>query len=336
MLRVGLVLGGGGLVGEAFHRGVIRALNDVVGWDPRSADVLVGTSAGAIVAASLRASAQAGQEPNAGSARDGFRGGPAVTRPGVPSDVRSGGATSLPSGFLGPALGVLRGAARRPWNARFGVLASGLTPPGRRSLDFLGDGFDSRFGTTWPTRPLWVVAVERASGRRTVFGRAGCPPASVGRAVAASCALPGWFAPVRIGDIEYVDGGAHSPTNADLLAEFPLDVVVISSPMSVEPLGIRPRIDLTLRMAWHGYVQAETRLLRRRGVRVLAVEPAGQVLDSMSVNLMNLRQIDVVEELALAHAAARLGGAWPRATLPAMRASLWEDPLRLGRRGGVS
>jgi NTE family protein len=37
-------------------------------------------------------------------------------------------------------------------------------------------------------------------------------------AVAASCALPGVFPPVRIGDGYYMDGGVRSVTNADLAA----------------------------------------------------------------------------------------------------------------------
>src|SRR4029453_17418931 len=45
--RVGLVLGAGGVVGHAFHAGVLRALAEVTGWDPRRAEVVVGTSAGA-------------------------------------------------------------------------------------------------------------------------------------------------------------------------------------------------------------------------------------------------------------------------------------------------
>src|SRR3954468_9052054 len=51
--RVGLVLGAGGVTGDAFHRGVLRALQDR-GYDARSADVVVGTSAGSVGAAFLR------------------------------------------------------------------------------------------------------------------------------------------------------------------------------------------------------------------------------------------------------------------------------------------
>ena len=54
-----------------------------------------------------------------------------------------------------------------------------------------------------------------------------------------SCAIPAFFAPVTIGGVRYVDGGAHSPTNADLVAGLGLDLVVVSSPMSVARTNLR-------------------------------------------------------------------------------------------------
>src|SRR5687768_13521414 len=53
--RIGLVLGAGGVAGGAFHSGVLAALHESMGWDPRDAAVIVGTSAGSITAAALRA-----------------------------------------------------------------------------------------------------------------------------------------------------------------------------------------------------------------------------------------------------------------------------------------
>ena len=54
MKRVGLVLGAGGVVGQAYHSGVLAALEHDLGWDPRTAEVIVGTSAGSITGALLR------------------------------------------------------------------------------------------------------------------------------------------------------------------------------------------------------------------------------------------------------------------------------------------
>ena len=52
--RVGLVLGAGGIVGQAYHAGVLAALEVDLGWDARTADVIVGTSAGSVMGTALR------------------------------------------------------------------------------------------------------------------------------------------------------------------------------------------------------------------------------------------------------------------------------------------
>src|SRR5439155_26909913 len=55
MASVGLVLGAGGVVGGAYHAGALAALAEAADWDARDADVVVGTSAGSIAGAALRA-----------------------------------------------------------------------------------------------------------------------------------------------------------------------------------------------------------------------------------------------------------------------------------------
>ena len=54
MTRIGLVLGAGGVVGQAYHAGTLAALCEVTSWDPRQAEVIIGTSAGSGAAALLR------------------------------------------------------------------------------------------------------------------------------------------------------------------------------------------------------------------------------------------------------------------------------------------
>jgi NTE family protein len=152
-----------------------------------------------------------------------------------------------------------------------------------------------------------VVAVRRRDGERVVFGRDGDPPADVASAVAASCAIPAYFAPVDIGGVSYVDGGVHSPTNADLLAPCDLDLVVISSPMSVEPrAALRPRLDLAFRVLFHRYLAEEVWVLRRHATRVVRIEPDAGVLATMGLNMMNGKRIDEVTEAAHRLALRRL------------------------------
>ena len=86
---------------------------------------------------------------------------------------------------------------------------------------------------------MWINAVRLETGRRVTFGRDLRVTTDVATAVAASCAIPGFFAPVAVDGVRYVDGGVHSPTNADLVAGLELDLVVVSSPMSMARRGVR-------------------------------------------------------------------------------------------------
>jgi NTE family protein len=78
--------------------------------------------------------------------------------------------------------------------------------------------------------PFYAVATNIATGEEMVFGR-GNP----GKAVRASCSIPGIFNPVVIGDKSYVDGGVVSPVAIDVARRFGADVVIavdISSSLS--------------------------------------------------------------------------------------------------------
>jgi NTE family protein len=289
-LRLGLVLGAGGTAGEAFHRGVLRAMEEA-GIDARTADVVVGTSAGAIVAASVR--------------RRGPSGEPAPTRP------------RPVSGRLLRDRAAVLDLIRRPRQALNAALLMPELASGRRSLAFMAEALRARHGETWPAAALWIVAVRRRDGRRVVFGRPGEPMTDVGSAVAASCAIPGYFTAVDIHGVPYVDGGVHSPTNADLLTGLDLDLVVISSPMSMEPGAVRPRADLALRLFFHRYLRDEVWALRRSGDQVLAIEPDAAVLGALRLNMMDGRRIDEIEQRAYELARRRLGGQLGRSVGPA-------------------
>src|ERR1700752_3521412 len=51
--KVGLVLGAGGVLGGAWLGGALDAIASQSGWDPGSADYIVGTSAGSMIGALL-------------------------------------------------------------------------------------------------------------------------------------------------------------------------------------------------------------------------------------------------------------------------------------------
>jgi NTE family protein len=68
----------------------------------------------------------------------------------------------------------------------------------------------------WPERSLTITAVDAATGAFVTFDRTS--DVDLLLAVAASCAVPGVWPPVTIGDRKYVDGGVRTSANADLAA----------------------------------------------------------------------------------------------------------------------
>jgi len=273
MARVGLVLSAGGVVGHAFHAGVVSALEQTTGWDPRTADVIVGTSAGSIVAAMLRAGFSAADVANRA------RGRPLSPAGALLEQKASLGATRRPPrqpADRGPAMAsparVAR-ALRQPWQVGPGSLVAAMLPQGRISTEPVSAPLRGLYGSGWPREPTWITAVELDRGRRVVFGRPGAPSASVADAVAASCAIPGYFEPVTIDGVRYVDGGAHTPSNADVLAEERLDLVIVSSPMSSGFATLRVGLDLPVRQAAGLALAREVAALRRRGIRVMTFQP---------------------------------------------------------------
>ena len=273
MARIGLVLGAGGVVGQAFHAGVLSAVQDETGWDGRDAEVVVGTSAGSTVGALLRA----GFSPEDLAHR-------ALGTPLSPE----GAALSARADLSGPPQ-LIRSSRRRlemaspqrlwramaqPWNARIGSVGAALLPPGEVPTEIVSAPFRRLFGGGWPRRKLWIVAVELDTGRRVVFGREGAPPTEVGDAVAASCAIPGYFEPVTIGGVRYVDGGTHSTTNGDVLSNEPLDLVVVSAPMSVSRGALRRTLDSSVRQVVRLRVARELAALHRSRIPVVTFQPS--------------------------------------------------------------
>lgn len=306
--RVGLVLGAGGVAGGAWHAGALAALGERTGWDVRQAEVVVGTSAGSIAGAGLRAGLSADDQwalavdetPSAAGAELVAR---MTTAPA--SLVRLRPPRPFPAN---PTL--VRAVVRRdprPW-----VALAGLLPAGATSTDAIAARIDELVGGGgWPDRALWIVAVDLASGHRTVFGRdsvstgtetAGPAAVTVGTAVAASCAVPAFFAPVAVGGRRYVDGGVHSPTNADLLAltEQPLDLVVVSAPMAGRWRSLRPHPAALARTAARVALDREVATVRRTGTPVLVLQPGPD-----DTPLMDGRSMDPEARVPVARQARR-------------------------------
>ncbi len=208
-----LVLGGGGLAGIAWETGLLAGL-DRLGLRLRAADTLIGTSAGATVAAQV-----AGPTPLEELVRAQLDGDVAE----LAGSVGLGTVLALVWAFAGrrdPAPGRRRVGRR--------AMRSSTPPPeDRRRV------IEARLPVhAWPDRDLRLAVVDAISGERRVLDRSS--GVDLVDAVAASCAVPLVWPPVPLDGRSYIDGGIPSPTNADLATGF--GHVVVLAPQTASPL----------------------------------------------------------------------------------------------------
>ena len=203
-LRRGLVLGGGGITGIAWETGLLLGLQDL-GVDVTTADAVVGTSAGSVVGAQITTGS---------TLEDLFTYQVSTPRP-------------APLATIGPRVvaGFAWSLARSRGDVeRFGRLVGQWSA--RRAAAGKLPTLEARFEAIRERLPIqeWaddgrlqVTAVDVATGVLRVFD--GSDGVSLVEAVTASCAVPGVYPPVPIDGRSFIDGGARSGSNADLLAD---------------------------------------------------------------------------------------------------------------------
>src|SRR5215203_4836099 len=242
-MRVGLVLGAGGVLGGAWLTGALHALAEETDWDPGSAEFIVGTSAGSMIGA-LTAAGVPPWFMVAHSAGESFAGVAAADgSPAAEADRAAGAVFRLHRGLpaLGPgSLRMALTALSNPLRHTPLQMVAGWLPAGFISTDSLRETVTRAVPGDWVEHPsYWAVACDYESGRRIPFGRLGSPRAHIGDAVAASCAIPGFYRPVKIGRRRYVDGGVCSVSNLDLVAGRGLDLVICLNPLTSSREGRR-------------------------------------------------------------------------------------------------
>lgn len=316
------MLGAGGVLGGAWLVGGLSALARETDWDPGSADQIVGTSAGSMIGALVAA----GVPPwfmvahSRGDVFDGLVGPDG--RPAADADRSAGANFKLHRGL--PAIGP--GSLRMAFTALSNPLrhtplqmVAGWVPSGFVSTDPLKETVLRAVPGDWVEHPsYWAVACDYESGRRTPFGRLGSPRAHIADAVAASCAIPGFYRPVKIGGRRYVDGGVCSVSNMDLVAGRGLDLVICLNPLTSSSEGqgssrggitglatgaVNDVIDLIpsiTRRASRRRLEREERKVRRFGTEVVIIEPTAEDHAVMGHNWMSAERrqdvIDMAEE----------------------------------------
>lgn len=204
-----LVLGGGGVTGIAWETGVLLGL-ERRGIPLRSADLIVGTSAGAAVAAQI----------------SGERSLDELYEAQVAARV---GELPARLGLLGiiKLVFAMRGTLdEREALAKVGSLA--LKASTASEADRLAVIRQRVPMSHWPESALLIPAVNALTGEFTVFDR--LSGVDLISAVAASCAVPMVWPPVTIGGERYFDGGIRSVANVDLAAGY--DRVIVIAPQT--------------------------------------------------------------------------------------------------------
>ncbi len=303
--RTALVLGAGGRAGVAHHAGALSALTEHGVIDLDALDLVVGTSAGAIVGAQLRSGLDAADlweisvddTPGAEQRRGDDLFEPAWST--IAELMRRGVGSSL---LLGRSL------ARRSHPSIPGVVhwvfPSGLMRVARH-IDL-----DAHLPSEWPDQPLWLATVDVRSGRRVMLGRDRLPRPDLQRAVMASAAVPGVYEPVPVSGHTLVDGGVHSTTNADavleLHAENPFDRVVIVAPMGLRSPAPMDPLLLTLRTWVHRSLRREVAQLEAAGIQVEVFEPGAAIARAHGLNTLRAGVAETAAQLAYTDTAGLL------------------------------
>jgi NTE family protein len=289
--------------------GALAALNRVTGWDPREADHLVGTSAGALFAALLATGVSPSRLLPPDDVSRSTGGQWILNELTLQSSYRS--EHWLPRAPLGSWRLALAGLLQTPSPWSLLQTMSGIAPAGRVSPDPILRTVRQAASRGWSAHPhCRIVATDYVSGKRVVFGDAGAPKADLADAVAASCAIPGFFEPVAINGRRYVDGGLHSLCNLDLLEDSDLDVVICFSAMTSragrdESAPLQRAIHSLLSRAGE-QLRRQTEALIDNGVDVVVVEPTARDLAAIGANLMDARRWSSVLDTALVSVAGQL------------------------------
>lgn len=291
MTRRGLVIGGGGVLGAAWAIGALSALEEVTGTDARSFDEYVGTSAGSVLC-TLIAAGVGVDDLRTHQLEGWIDHGPLAGFEWDYDEATGDGRPSTPRSGVGSPLLLRRGIRELRQLPPTAVLAA-FMPEGRGRLDSVGAMINHVVPSGWVGRPgLTVVAFDYDAGVRVPFGRVGAPVAEAADAVMASCAIPGWYQPVRIGERRFIDGGTWSSTNLDLMVGLELDEVYVLAPQVSFDTDTPAQFFSRLERQWRTRVTAralrEMTTVHADGTEVTMIGPGHEDLEAIGGNLMDV------------------------------------------------
>jgi NTE family protein len=190
------------------------------------------------------------------------------------------------------------------------AVLSAILPEGRGSIEAVGALVAYVVPEGWAGNNICVVALDFDTGARVPFGRPGAPTVPLASAVMASCAIPGWYQPVRIGEHRYIDGGAWSSTNLDLMVGQGLDEVYVLAPqvsfVRDTPRQWRTRVERQWRNRVTLRALRELHKVHDDGAEVTVLGPGEADLEAFGHNLMDVTRRPRVIETSLRTSAVAL------------------------------
>jgi NTE family protein len=273
--NVALVLGGGGAAGNAWQIGVIAGLAEAGVDLTETADLVVGTSAGATAAAQVRSGIPAAELLAS-----------VLSPPMQPGGQNRERPPSLPMGTVFERMRAIGAAATSAADLQRAMGAFGL-----ESDSILESGAEQRRAVVaarlprreWPDRPMIVVAVDAHTGELAAFDRDS--GVDLVDAVTASTAAPGLVPTVAINGNRYIDGGMRSLDNADLASGY--THVFVLSPLSGRS-GTPPEGQFEgLRRFPGAELGAQVETLRKQGSHVEVITPDADSRAAMGTNNMD-------------------------------------------------
>lgn len=288
--KTALVLGCGGVAGAAWSIAVLEQVEKQLGWDARDADILIGTSAGAVLAALLSAGVPLSQLLAC------QRGGSTLCR--WNHDVDTGPALPPRPALAFTAAALLAKGLRGEVSALTAL--TGVLPQGRADMSPFMCLIDSVVprGEWSAHAAAWMMVVDAHSGERVAVGRDVQMPMNA--AVCASYAVPGWCPPVNWQGRRYLDGGIASPTSADFLLGENIDRAIVLAPMASsdpdQPRSALAKIERRVRRYMTSIVDREVAALEQQGIEVVRLEPLAEDLRAIGFNMMDpARRLKVFE-----------------------------------------
>lgn len=253
--KTALVLSGGGITGFLYEVGVLLGFEEAAAgrFGANEFDVYVGTSAGAVLAALLANGARISDIFTA--LRHDDRESPFNFQPADVFGVASRGPLGLVLDFLRPIPGTVRRAIQsRRWPVFAQIMADYQEhhPPGFYSTEPLQTSLCKRFSRLGFAhsfadcpRELYISGTDLDSGEHLVFGAGEFRDLHICQAVAASCAIPIFFRPIRVGDRDVVDGAVSEGAPVEIAASAGAREIVLLNPI-VPIRNDRSRICLPL------------------------------------------------------------------------------------------